>query len=79
MYSVARASAFYQQKEPPVDKSDVRSNSENVFIQFNFPLVSSLFLKACVMRIISYLINVDNWKMLARFIPCGFGINFIQC
>ena len=37
-------------------------------------LVGSSFRRACVMRTINYLINVDCWKMVTRFIPCGFGI-----
>ena len=37
-------------------------------------LVGSSFWRACVMWTINYLINVDNWKMLARFIPSSFGI-----
>ena len=38
-------------------------------------LVGSIFFqRACVTRTVNYLINVDSWKMLTRFIPSGFGI-----
>ena len=37
-------------------------------------LAGSSFQTACITRTAIYLINVDIWKMLARFIPCGFGI-----
>ena len=37
-------------------------------------LEGSSFQKACVTKTASYVINVDSWTMLARFIPRGFGI-----
>ena len=37
-------------------------------------LVGSSFRRACFTRIINCPINVNSWKMQARFIPLGFGI-----
>ena len=37
-------------------------------------LAGSSFRRACITRTINYLTNVGSWKMLARFIPRGFGI-----
>ena len=36
--------------------------------------VGCSFRRACVARTMSYLINLDSWKMLARIIPRGIGI-----
>ena len=37
-------------------------------------LVGFSFQRACVTRIIIYSINLDSYKILARFIPHGFEI-----